>query len=53
MTETKVTDIKQVEFLREHTLSLEQRQKLIQDKIERAERLRWSIKASEERKLYA
>ena len=42
----------QLEYLRRHTLTPEQRQELIRDKLERAERMRLQPKVQERKQIY-
>ena len=53
MKKTVKQNFDNVKWLTQHTMSGEQLNQLLRDKMERAERMQLKVKAQEERKLYA
>jgi len=52
MTDKKDMSLREIEYLRKHTLTPEQRHELIRDKLERAERMRLRPKIQERKQIY-
>jgi len=52
MSVNKDMSLREVEYLRKHTLTPEQRHELIRDKLERAERMRLRPKIQERKQIY-